>query len=148
MDRTVTIVVIALGFIGLSGWWLETRFGPDMTVAVLLGITHLLAFAGGAVLSFAITKGSLRSVNDYAKQDAMVDRFRLQSFKEMARGGAAREKANAQIDVINTRRVDRLASERAKLLMDLERQKWEGEMKPVDTWDWDASGNDVEDSWE
>jgi hypothetical protein len=153
MDRTVSLTVILIGSLLLIGWWVEDRFGSTVSVSIVLGITHLLAFAGGAILSFAITRGSLSAVNNYARQDAMVDRFRLQSFKSLAGGIGARQKADAQLEVIEARRIDKLASERAKLLVDLERQKMASEFSTqAASWSWDddeeVENRSLGDSWE
>lgn len=145
MERVVAITALALGFIVLGMWWLETRFGSGMAFNVLMGITHLLAFAAGAVLSFAITRGSLRAVNEYAKTDAQVDRYRQQSFKEQARGDSAFKRAAAQMSVIDARRVDRMAQDRANIILQRDRQA----QQPVDTWDWnDTQGQDTEEEYQ
>jgi len=142
MERMVALVAIALGFVILAAWWIETRFGAQMAFSVLMGVSHLLAFAGGAVLSFAITRGSLRSVNDYAKLDAQVDRYRQQTFKAQATGDAAMRRAAAQMNVIDARRVDRMAQDRAKILLQRDRQ----EREPIDTWQWDDDAEiDIDD---
>lgn len=138
MERVVAITALVLGFIILGMWWLETRFGAGMAFNVLMGITHLVAFAAGAVLSFAITRGSLRAVNEYAKTDAQVDRYRQQSFKEQARGDSAFKRAAAQMGVIDARRLDRLANDRAKAILQRDREA----QRPVDSWSWDDQEDD------
>lgn len=138
MERTVTIVVLVLGFFALSAWWLEDRFGAELAITVLLGVTHLLAFAGGAVLSFAITRGSLRSVNEYAKNDAVIDRYRQQTFKEQARGDSAWQRAAAKLLTTDVRNVDRIANQRANAVIRMDREA----RKPQDTWGWGDDNDD------
>lgn len=133
MERTVALVFGVLAFIALGVWWMDKNFGPQLSISVLLGVTHLLAFAGGAVLSFAITRGSLRSVNEYAKNDAIIDRYRQQTFKVQASGEASWQKAAAKLLTLDQQNVNKLANERAKAVIDLDREA----RKPKDTWQWD-----------
>ena len=137
MERAVAALALVLGFIVLGMWWLETRFGSGVAFNVLMGITHLLAFAGGSALSLAITRSSLRAVNDYARVDAQTDRYRQQTFKEQVRGDSALRRAAAQLQVMDARRVETLARDRARILTRREQEAERLANQPVDTWDWE-----------
>lgn len=144
MERIVAVVIILVGFFVLGMWWLESRFGADTAFNVLMGLTHLVAFAAGAVLSFAIGRANIRSINDYARTDAQTDRYRQQTFKEYARGESAMRRAAAQLGVIDARRVDKLANDRARILLSRDRE----ERQNADTWSWDDETEDHDQTYQ
>lgn len=146
MERTFAIVLGVLAFLALGTWWLEDRFGPELSLTILLGVTHLVAFAGGAILSFAISRGTLRSVNDYAKNDAIIDRYRQQSFKAQASGEAAWQKAAARLLTLDQSNVNNLANQRAKAIINLDREQ---RKRSEETWTWgDETGTQEPEGWE
>ncbi|TXH52638.1 MAG: hypothetical protein E6Q97_15305 [Desulfurellales bacterium] len=145
----ITIIAI-LGFICLAVWWIESRFGATMTGFVLVGIGIALAIVIGFVLNMVSTKNVMGNLAEFNKYDAQTDRYRMMSYKENARGEAAERAAQAKISVLDARRVDQIAQQRAKALIDLERQKWQGQQQPAqveDDW-WTVDPNDSEDAWQ
>ena len=145
-NTPITIIAI-LGFICLAVWWIESRFGATMTGFVLVGIGIALAIVIGFVLNMVSTKNVMSNLAEFNKYDAQTDRYRMLAHKEFARGEAAQQKADAQLRVIDARRVDQLAQQRAKALIDVERQKWQGQQQPEapeDDW-WTTEPS--EDEW-
>lgn len=145
----ITIIAI-LGFICLAVWWIESRFGATMTGFVLVGIGIALAIVIGFVLNMVSTKNVMGNLAEFNKYDAQTDRYRMMSYKENARGEAAERAAQAKISVLDARRVDQIAQQRAKALIDVERQKWQGQQQPAqveDDW-WTVDPNDSEDAWQ
>lgn len=136
MDK-LTIVLSSIGIVGLVGYWLNGEVGSDKLVMLLFGLSHLVAFVAGALLSTSITRGAIKLLNDYAKNDATVDRFRLQSMKEAAKSDVPYRKAEASMQIIDAKRVDRLAQDRAKLIINQERINRKEEDKNA-TWSWDS----------
>jgi glucan phosphoethanolaminetransferase (alkaline phosphatase superfamily) len=132
----ITIIAI-LGFICLAVWWIESRFGATMTGFVLVGIGIALAIVIGFVLNMVSTKNVMGNLAEFNKYDAQTDRFRMMSHKEFAKGEAAERAAQAKISVIDARRIDQIAQQRTKALLDVERQKWQGQQRPAQ----------VEDDW-
>lgn len=121
-----------------------------MTGFVLVGIGIALAIVIGFVLNMVSTKNVMGNLAEFNKYDAQTDRYRMMSYKENARGEAAERAAQAKISVLDARRVDQIAQQRAKALIDLERQKWQGQQQPAqveDDW-WTVDPNDSEDAWQ
>lgn len=147
MERTVAIVLGILAFLALGTWWLEDRFGSQLSLVILLGVSHLVAFAGGALLSFAISRGTLRSVNDYAKNDAIIDRYRQQTFKAQASGEAAWQRAAARLLTLDQSNINNLANQRAKAVINLDREQ---RRAAEETWTWGDDGKEGYDpeGWE
>jgi len=147
VERTVAIVLGILAFLALGTWWLEDRFGSQLSLVILLGVSHLVAFAGGALLSFAISRGTLRSVNDYAKNDAIIDRYRQQTFKAQASGEAAWQRAAARLLTLDQSNINNLANQRAKAVINLDREQ---RRAAEETWTWGDDGKEGYDpeGWE
>jgi len=121
-------------FVGLAVWWLESRFDSLVAVIVVGGLFGVIFFAGGALLSHMIAKSTMQNITKFADRDAQTDRFRMQSFKALAQGESAMQRAAAQLTVLDARRVDQIAAQRAKLLTDgIERQP----QPDNDVWTWD-----------
>lgn len=149
-NSTPITIIAVLGFICLAVWWIESRFGTSTTGYVLLGLGLVAALAVGWVLSLATMKATLGAQTEFNRQDAQTDRYRMMSYKENARGEAAERAAQAKISVLDARRVDQIAQQRAKALIDVERQKWQGQQQPAqveDDW-WTVDPNDSEDAWQ
>lgn len=150
-NSTPITVIAILGFICLAVWWIESRFGTSTTGYVLLGLGLVAALAVGWALSLATMKATLGAQTEFNRQDAQTDRYRMMSYKENAKGEAAERKAFAQMQVLEARRVDQIANQRAKALIDVERQKWQmQQQQPATTEDdwWTVDPNDSEDAWQ
>ena len=131
--RIVTIIAVP-AFITLAVWWLESRFDSLVAVIVIGGLFGVVFFAGGALLSHMIQKNTLNAVTSFAQKDAQTDRYRQQSFKVLAQGESAMQKAAAQLTVIDAKRVERLAQQRARMLAG---PAPVAEQPSGDTWSWD-----------
>ena len=140
-------MITALGFIVLAVWWLNGAIGTDYTVLVIFALVGVLLFAGGALFAHMNQKQTLDAVTKFNAQDAQIDKYRQQTFKAMAQGESAMQRAAAQMQVIDARRVDKLAQQQAKLLTDTERERWQMQQQaqqPADVWTWDDDGGDAE----
>lgn len=149
-NSTPIVVLAIIGFICLAVWWIESRFGATMTGFVLVGIGIALAIVIGFVLNMVSTKNVMGNLAEFNKYDAQTDRYRMMSYKENARGEAAERAAQAKISVLDARRIDQIAQQRAKALLDVERQKWQGQQAQpatADDW-WTVDPNDSEDAWQ
>lgn len=118
-------IVSVLGFIVLAVWWLNGAIGSDYTVLVIFALVGVLLFAGGALFTHMNQKMTLDAFNKANANDAQIDRYRMQSFKALAGGEAAWQKAAAQINVLDAKRTHQLAQQQAKLLVDTERERWQ-----------------------
>lgn len=146
-------LVAVLVFICVAVLWLADAIGKNYTVFVLGALVLVAVFAGGAVLSMAIQRNTLGAITKFNANDAQIDRYRQQSFKAMAQGESAMQRAAAQLTVLDAKRVNQIASQQAKLLTDTERQKWElaqqRQPQNADAWGYDDDGdNGSFSSWE
>ena len=66
-------------------------------------------------------KQTLDAITQFNANDAQVDRYRQQSFKAMAQGESAMQRAAAQLTVLDAKRVTQIADQRAKLLTEAPR---------------------------
>lgn len=120
----------ALVFICVAVWWLDGAIGSDLTVLVIFALVGVILFAGGALFAHMNQKQTLDAITKFNASDAQVDKVRMQSFKAMVNGQAALDKAAAQLTVLDAKRVDKIAEQRAKLLTD-------GQQAQTDAWTWD-----------
>ncbi len=132
-------LVAVLGFIVLAVWWLTGAIGQDYTVLVIFALVGVILFAGGALFAHMNQRQTLDAITKFNANDARIDAARMGTFKAMAGGDAAMQKAAAQLTVLDAKRVNQIASQQAKLLTDTERAKWEAEQRPATTnaWGWD-----------
>lgn len=137
-------LLAVLGFICLAVWWLQGAIGKDYTVLVIFALVGVLIFAGGALFAHANQKQTLDAITKFNSNDAQIDRYRQQSFKALAQGESAMQRAAAQLTVLDAKRVNQIAQQQAKLLTDTERAKWEvSQQQPAqsDAWTWDDDDN-------
>lgn len=144
-------ILTVLGFIVLAVWWLSGAIGDDYTVLVIFALVGVVLFAGGALFSHMNQKMTLDAITKFNANDAQVDRYRQQSFKAMASGESAMQRAAAQLTVLDAKRVNQIAQQQAKLLTDTERERWDlqqqQQQQTADTWTWDDDGNDGFQEW-
>lgn len=138
-NATAVIWLGVLGFICLAVWWIESRFSPTVVVMILGGLVVGGAIVLGFALASANTRHTLDSVAKFIAADAQVDRYRMGSMKEIARGDAYMQRAAAQMQLVDHKRIDQLAQQRAGLLVDLERQRQQPEQGATQ-WGWDEDG--------
>ncbi len=144
-------MMTVIGTVAAAVWWLESRFDSLVAVIVIGGLFGVIFFAGGAFLSHMIQKSTLQNVTNFAQRDAKTDRYRMQSFKALASGQAAMERAAAQLTVLDAKRVDKMAEQRSKLLTDAHQARWEIEQQAenADAWTWDDDdAGDTFETWE
>lgn len=137
-------LLTVLVFICVAVWWLQSNIGANYTVLVIFALVGVIIFAGGALFAHMNQKTTLDALTKFNANDAQIDRYRQQSFKAMAQGESAMQRAAAQLTVLDAKRVNQIATQQAKLLTDAERQRWEAQQQPVktDAWTWDDDGAD------
>lgn len=126
--KHVTIAVLL--FVCVAAWWLESRFGANVAMMVLGGALGVICIIVGYMLSMANQKFTLHNAAQFNRDNATVERYRAATDKEIARGEREAFTARAKLDVIDARRVDRLADQKAKLLVDFERRRNEEARRP------------------
>ena len=103
-------------FIGVSVWWLNGAIGSDYTVLVIFALIGVILFAGGALFAHINQKSTLNAITKFNANDAQIDKYRMQTMKQLTSGQAAWEKAQANVWQTNHKDVLKLADQRAKLL--------------------------------
>jgi hypothetical protein len=141
MVITITVALV----LGVGVWWMESRFGPIFAMAVVGSLIGAVLVIAGNLLGLANSRSTLDAAARFNEALAMTEKHRQMTYREQARGGAAWDRANAQLAVLDGKRVDQLAQQRAGLLVDLERQrqapqsqrpKWnDEETSEYQTWD-------------
>lgn len=129
-----------LVFIGVGVWWLQGAIGQDYTVLVIFALVGVILFGAGALFAHMNQKQTLDAITKFNANDAQIDRFRMATYKEQAKGEAALQKAAAALSVIDAKRVDRIAKQEAKLLIDNQRQ----EQPSNETWAWDTDDDEAD----
>ena len=128
-------VLAVLGFICLAVWWLQGAIGQDKTLLVIFALVGVILFGAGALFAHMNQKTTLDAITKFNANDAQIDRYRMQSLKAQSQGEAAMQKAAAALTVLDAKRVDRLADQRAKVLLTDSRQ---AQPSQAETWAWDA----------
>lgn len=147
-----TIIVTLTLLIVVGVWWIESRFGATMTGYVLVGLFGVICIVIGFILNLASTRNAMNSIVDYSRDTAQIEKYRQRAFHEFARGDSHERRAAAQIAVLDARRVDQLAAQRAKALIDAEHSRWELQRQAEDrrrlpAWA-DDDGDDTYSEWE
>ena len=139
----ILVVVIVAVFVGV--WWLEDRFGSNVALMVIAAVFGIICFAGGALIMLASQARTLDGITQFTAKDAMIDKFRMQSVLEAARGQSARDKAQAQIDVINEKRVQQLADQYAQARV--AKYQIETKQEPAPTRSWYDEDDEIDGAW-
>lgn len=119
----ITMSVIL--FVILGAMWLEDRFSPTVALAIGIVLGGSFLIIVGWMLALATMRSTLQASSDWNHDMASTERYRQLTLKELVRGDSAERSARARIDVIDAKRVDAIAQQRAGLLVDLERQKYQ-----------------------
>ena len=133
-------------FIGISVWWLDGAIGKDYTVLVIFALIGVIIFAGGAMYGHVNQKMTLDAITKFNANDARIDAARMQTFKSMAAGQSAMQKAAAQLTVLDAKRIDKIADQRAKMMI----TDQQAANSTDETWTWDdedeyaGSGDDAD----
>ncbi len=112
------VIIAILLFICVGVWWIESRFGVTVTGYVLLGLLTAGAIVVGWMLSLASQKITMENMTEFNRADAMIDRYRMQAYRENARGQAAWDKAQAQAMLLSEKRAHQLAEQKYRMLSD------------------------------
>jgi len=137
-NPVLIMIIVIVGFIGVGVWWLESRFDSTVAIVVVGGLFGVVCLVIGYLLNLASTKSTLAAAADFNHDLAGVERYRQAAFKELMR-------ADGHIRVIDAKRIDQIAQQRAGLIVDLERQK---QQQPALTWNVDDEGDGDIQEWE
>jgi hypothetical protein len=113
---SVVKLIVCVGALFWGIQWLRGIIGNEYTLLVLFAFIGVFLFMGGALFAHANQKMTLDAITKFNANDSQIDRYRQSTYKEIARGETAQVRADAQVRVLDARRVDQLAQQRAKLL--------------------------------
>ena len=141
----VWMIATPLAFVAGSVWWLESRFSSAAAVMVIGGLAGVICVIVGIILALAVQRNTLTAAGQFnanlaavEQQRAQTERARLGVDKERARAERSLTEARARIEVMDARRVDQIAQQRAQaLLQDQRRQQ-------ANAPTWHAQGEDLD----
>ena len=84
-------------FIIIAVWWLQSVLGGNNTILVIFALLGVVIFAGGALFAHLNQKMTLDAVTKFNANDAQIDKFRMQSMKELAKNEGYKTKAESQV---------------------------------------------------
>ena len=125
----VVLGLLAVGgsMLGFGVWaifrGLEDRFGANVVVLVFGGLFVLGVFVGGALFSAQVARQSQRAFLQGLGELGDVMRGTAGVQREALRGEREAFRAAARIETIDAQRVERLADQRARLLLADNRQE-------------------------
>lgn len=112
------VLAIPFGFVVLGVWWLEDRFGTGVAAVTIGGVFALLAFAGGAIFAYRLSKRTLENAAVFVEDVTGVQRASMGVQREHARAEREAFSLRARAELADEARVRRLAEQRARLLVD------------------------------
>lgn len=110
-DTTIRLGLAFFG-IGFFLYWLHSSFGPYYALgAVIIAVILLFGtvmFVAGSGLAHKVQKNTLEGISKFNAQDATIDRYRMQSLREIAKGQSWQVKAEAQKQLVELKHQKRL----------------------------------------
>lgn len=112
------LLAVIFSFVGVGVWWIESRFGAGVAVAVLGGVLAIGAFTGGALFAHRQNRRSLAAAGElvYAASDAF--RASAGAQREIAKGVSAWQVAGAKAQLIDHKSDRRWDDQRVRALVD------------------------------
>lgn len=117
-DR-VALLVVLLVIVGLAAWWLETRFGANWAAGALGVLAGVVVFAWGGAFAYGVMRSTMSTATQFHSNIADVEERRLSVNRSAAQVEALRARAELDYD----RDVRRVADQRARLLIDAQREE-------------------------
>jgi len=93
-------------FICVAVWWLDGAIGSDYTVLVIFALVGVIIFAGGALFAHLNQQSTLNAITKFNANDAQIDKYRMQTMKQIASGQTAKDKADAQVKVLEMKQIE------------------------------------------
>ncbi len=105
--------------------WMEQRFGAPVAAAAAFSILGCIILGAGVVLNQRSTKHTFDMIADLRASDAEIRRADTSVERERARLEREQFVHSARLTTIDVQRVNQLAQQQARLLVDTERQRWD-----------------------
>lgn len=94
----LAIIILA---IGIFLFWLRYDFGANTALIAVILTAGTIFFIGGAILSHYIQKNTLDQISKFNAKDATIDRYRMQTTREIAKGETWKLKADTQKQLLD-----------------------------------------------
>lgn len=111
------IILAVLAFVGLAIWWMESRFSAVFAMAVTGSLVGALLISWGVLLNQANTKTTLGNAASFNRDLAMTEKARQGTYRVGAQLERDAFNRRASLELIDAKRVDQIAQQRARLLM-------------------------------
>jgi len=150
-DASLSVGFVALvffGAIGLAVWWLESRFGSIAAISTVGGVVGVLFYATGSWQNQRNTKHAMHTMADVIDSIEQTRSARATVEREHARQDREQFAHTARLATIDVQRVNQLATQQARLLVDTERERWDlqqqqQQRQPVAAWAMDDDNDDA-----
>lgn len=126
MAACAPVVLVMVG-IERSMNWMEERFGSEIAALAAFVFIGMIALTTGILLAVKVMKHTLNAFTDAQASTAEVYRANAGVSKEYARMQRDNNAIEGKYRLIEDKRVNQVADQKARLLMDLERQRWEAQ---------------------
>lgn len=104
------LFIVLLSFVGLL-WFIYANYGADLVIVTLVILAGTIFFIAGAFLSHSVQKSTLNEVSKFAAKDALTDRYRMQSMREIAKSDTYTVKTNEQIKLLEAKQNQKLLNQ-------------------------------------
>lgn len=99
-------------------WYIDHNYGANYVMVSLVIVAGTVFFIGGALLSHSIQKSTLGEVTKFAAKDAVTDRYRMQSLREVTKADGYYAKADASLKVLDAKAQQKLLAQKEQPLAD------------------------------
>lgn len=125
--------------------WMEQRFGAPVAAAAAFSILGCIILGAGVVLNQRSTKHTFDMIADLRASDAEIRRADTSVERERARLERDQFNHNARFAMLDAQRVNQLADQKTRLLVDAARESWNLQQqvqRPAAAWAMDDDDND------
>ena len=127
MNTKSFLALMIMVFLGISVWWMESRFGSEFAMAAVGSLIGAVLILTGLLVGLASTRSILGTVAEFMASNARTDQERMKVYKEQERANVERVKiekmyhdARIKTEMIDAKRIDKIAHERARMLAGVE----------------------------
>lgn len=110
--KMAIIIVAIAGFI----FWLRYDFGMNVALIAVILTAGTVFFIGGTILSYYIQRSTLDQISKFNAKDATIDRYRMQTTREIAKGESYRIKVESQKQLMDYKNEQKLIAQQNKQL--------------------------------
>jgi hypothetical protein len=110
------VIGLVFGTIAAVNWWLETRFGANIAILTWGAAGGIICVALGILFTMIVQRSTITGVSDILHDNANVSKAQIGVYREYARSEREAFKERAKLDVLDERRIMKLADQQARLI--------------------------------